>query len=167
MTTTTRPLRGLPLVRSPRVLLAASVGVALAVALSTLVGLIVAGRSGGLGALVGGTIALLFLAFGSSVVNAATRVAPHAAVVVALTTYALQVVLVAVAFAALSRSGAVGTTLSAGWIAGGLIVATGAWTVGQLVATSRARVPVYDIALPGVFAGAPEAGSERRGASAP
>lgn len=166
MTTTTRPHGAQPREPRPRVLPVAAAGVALAVALASLVGALASGAPAALGALVGGGIALAFFVFGSAVVNAATRVAPHAAITVALTTYALQVVLVAAAFAVLAESGAVGTALAAAWVAGGVVVATVAWVVGQLVATSRARVPVYDIALPepGAASSDPRSGVREAGA---
>jgi ATP synthase protein I len=86
-------------------------------------------------------------------------------------TYTLQVVLVAVVFYAVDSSGAVGGTISGSWLAGGVVVATVAWTVGQLVFSSRARVPVYDIELPGAHpndtsGGAPGSGSHAREAGA-
>ncbi len=170
MTTTARPqgpLRG----RTPRVLLAAGLGVGAAVVVATVLGGLLAGRPGALGALVGGSIALCFFLFGSLVVGAATRMAPQAALVVALTTYTLQVALVALVFVALGSSDAVGTTLSGGWLAGGVVAATVAWTLGQLVATGRARVPVYDIDLPDASSSSPEtahrAPSRGREAGAP
>ncbi len=149
MTTTARPQQGPPGGRSSRVLVAAGGCVAVAVALATLLGSLLGGRPAALGALVGGAIALGFFLFGSSVVNAATRIAPQAALLIALMTYTLQVVLVAVVFYAVDSSGAVGGTISGSWLAGGVVVATVAWTVGQLVFSSRARIPVYDIELPG------------------
>jgi ATP synthase protein I len=154
MTTTTRPQR-----KAPRVLLAAGLCVAVVVALTVVAGGLIEGRAGALGALVGGSIALCFFLFGSLVVAAATRRAPEASMLVALTTYALQVVLVAAAFSALGASGLVGSSLSAGWLAGGVVTATVAWTVGQLVASGRARVPVYDIDLPGGSSSASAAAS--------
>ncbi len=150
MTTTARPAPGQPPGRTPGVLVTAGLCVAVAVALATLAGGIAAGSLGALGALVGGSIALCFFLFGSLVVENATRMAPQTAIVVALMTYTLQVALIALVFVALKSSGAVGTTLSGGWIAGGVIVATVAWTLGQLVASAKARVPAYDIELPGV-----------------
>ena len=159
MTTTARPQQGPPGGRTSRVLVAAGLCVVAAVALATLLGWLLDDRPGGLGALVGGAIALGFFLFGSSVVNAATRMAPQAALLIAMTTYTLQVVLVAVVFYALDSSGAVGDTIAGGWLAGGVVAATVAWTVGQLVFSSRARVPVYDIELP---AGTPDNGSQQR-----
>lgn len=148
MTTTARPAPGQPRVRPPRVLLVAGLCVVGAVVLATLAGALWSGSPGALGALTGGGIACLFFLFGSIVVSAAIRVAPQIAMMVALLTYTLQVVLIAVVFAQLVRSDALGTTLSAGWLAGGIAAATVAWTVGQLFASTRARIPAYDIDLP-------------------
>ena len=145
MTTTARPRHGHPGGVASRVLVPAGLGVVAAVAAVSVLGGLLHGRPAALGALVGGAIALCFLLFGSLVVSAATRMAPEAALLMALMTYALQVALVAVVFVALGSSGAVGTTFAAGWLAGGVVAATVAWTVGQLVFSSRARVPVYDI----------------------
>jgi ATP synthase protein I len=138
------------------VLLAAGVCVVAAVGLATLVDGLVAGRPGALGAFTGGSIAFVFFVSGSLVVSAATRFAPQAAMLMALMTYALQVALVALVFAVLSSSGAVGTTLSAGWVAGGVVAATVAWTVGQLVASTKARIPAYDTDLPSASSTTPD-----------
>lgn len=120
-----------------------------AVMVTVVVAGIMAGRSGLLGALFGGAMAFSFFVFGSLVVRATTRFAPQLVMLMALLTYTLQVALVALVFAALTSSGAMGSTLSAAWLAGGVAAATLAWIVGQLVATARLRVPVYDIDLPG------------------
>jgi ATP synthase protein I len=85
----------------------------------------------------------------------------------ALMTYTFQVALVLLVFLAVSRSGAIGTTLFPGWLAGGVVAATVAWTVGQLVASARARIPVYDIELPGPAGSSAEATSRTREVGAP
>lgn len=148
MTTTARPAHGLTPARTPQVLVVAGLWVAGAVGLLTLVAALAGDRPDAFGALTGGSIAWCFFLFGSLVVETATRVAPQVAMLVALMTYTLQVLLVAVVFAVLKSSGAVDTTLTGGWLAGGVIVATLAWTLGQLVASARARVPAFDIDLP-------------------
>lgn len=148
MTTTASPGRGPTGARTPRVLLVASGCVAASVVIATVLGAVIAGGPAALGALLGGAIALGFFAFGSLVVAAATKMAPEASLLVALMTYTLQVVLVAGVFVAIGASGVVGDEISGGWLAGGVVAATVAWTVGQLVASSRARIPVYDVDLP-------------------
>lgn len=146
MTSTARPTGNRE--RSSRVLVLAGVGVVLVVAATAAVAGLVTGAPAARGALVGGGIALAFFLFGSLVVNTATRLAPQQALLVALTTYTLQVVLVAAVFVALSSSDALGSSLSSGWVAIGVIAATAAWMLGQLVGSARARVPAYDIDLP-------------------
>jgi ATP synthase protein I len=130
------------------VLAVASALVALSVAATALGGGLVDGSSGALGALVGGGTALLFFLFGSLLVMAATRMAPQVSMLVALMTFTLQIVLVAAVFAALGSSDAMGSWLSDGWVAAGVVVAAAAWIVGQMVGTARARIPVYDVELP-------------------
>ena len=146
MTSTERPTGNRE--RSSAVLVLAGVGVVLVVAATAAVAGLVTGAPAARGALVGGGIALAFFLFGSLVVNTATRLAPQQALLVALTTYTLQVVLVAAVFVALSSSDALGSSLSSGWVAIGVIAATAAWMLGQLVGSARARVPAYDIDLP-------------------
>ena len=148
MTTTARPAPGQPRGRTPQVLLVAGVCVAGAVAVTTLVAALAGDRADALGALAGGSIAWCFFLFGSLVVEVAIRIAPQAAMLMALLTYTLQVLLVALVFVVLTSSGALDTALSSGWLAGGVIAATLAWTAGQLVTSVRARIPAYDIELP-------------------
>jgi len=78
---------------------------------------------------------------------------------IALMTFLLQVGLVAMVFVALGSSTLIGPTLSAGWVATGVIVTAVAWMAGHLLGTMRARIPVYDIALPGPVEG-PSSGRE-------
>ena len=102
MTPTSHPaaFRG----RRPAVLVQAVVWVVVVATVTTVAGGLLDGSSGARGAAVGGLISLTFFTFGSVVVNMATRLAPEAAMVVALTTYTLQVVLVVIAFALIRAS---------------------------------------------------------------
>jgi ATP synthase protein I len=157
MTTTERPRTGQPRGTTPRVLLVASACVALAVGVAVVIGATSSGATAAGGALVGGGLALLFLTFGSVTVYAATSLAPQSSMLVALMTFLLQVVLVAAVFYALDASGVVGDQLSGPWVAGGVITAAVSWILAQLVASARARVPVYDIDLPGTATSRDEA----------
>lgn len=148
MMTTARPAEGQPRGRTSQVLLVAGLCVAGAVAVATLVASLTGDRADALGALAGGSIAWCFFLFGSMVVEVSIRIAPRAAMLMALLTYTLQVLLVAVVFVGLTSSGTLGTTLSSGWLAGGVVAATLAWTAAQLIGTVKARVPAYDIDLP-------------------
>lgn len=167
MTTTARPEQRQPVGSSARVLLVAALCVVVVVMLAAVVAGLVAGSAGALGALVGGSIAWAFFVFGSVVVTVATRAVPASALAIALMTYTLQVALVALVLSVLAGSGAVGTTLAAGWLAAGVIVATVGWTAGQLVASARARIPAYDIELPGPLPAPARAPSTHREVGAP
>ena len=68
-----------------------------------------------------------------------------ATLVIALLTYTLQVVAMALAFAALQRSGLLDDALDRGWLAGTVIVGTFGWLVAQIVLATRARIPVYEL----------------------
>ncbi len=130
---------------APRVLAVSIAAVLVGALLTAGLAALVAGTSAAAGALVGGGIAVSFFAVGSSVVSAATRVAPQAALLVALLTYTLQVAVVALVFALLVSSGALEQALSREWLAVGVAAATGVWIATQMIATARARVPAYDL----------------------
>ena len=70
---------------------------------------------------------------------------PAASLLVALLTYTLQVLVLALVFAALSRSGLLDDASTARWLAGAVIAGTVAWMVAQIVLTARLRLPVYDL----------------------
>lgn len=148
MTTTTRPVPGRTRERTPRVLLVAATCVLAAVTAVVLAGALVGGSAAASGALVGGLTTHGFLVLGSVLLMTGTRLAPGAVMLVAMMTFVLQVALVALVFAALSSWDAIGSTLSAGWLSAGVIAAAASWMLGQLYATAKARIPVYDIELP-------------------
>lgn len=143
MTTSTAPLR-----RTPRVLRAAALWVLATTAVLALAG---AGTSGGpaaLGAVVGGVMVLVFFGFGAGFVGLAARWAPQSALLVALLTYTLQVVFVALVFVALRESGVLEDDLSPEWLAAALIVGTFAWMAGQVVATLRTPIEPFEPSVP-------------------
>lgn len=145
--------------RTPRVLLAAALWVLASTVVLTVAGAF-AGRTEALSALLGGGIVLVFFAFGAVVVGAASRLAPQTALMVAMVTYTLQVVLIAVIFTALTDADAFASDLSAGWLAGALIVGTFAWMAGQLITTLRTPIapwegPAADDAADEVLAAVP------------
>ncbi|MGZ4722490.1 hypothetical protein [Oryzihumus sp.] len=112
------------------------------------------GASGAAGAGLGAGAVCVFFGIGSFVLALVSTVSPTASLLVALLTYTLQVVLVGVLFAALSRSGALGTSIDAGWLAGSLIGGTLLWTGTQIVAHVTGRQPLYDLPSDGPQAGA-------------
>lgn len=107
------------------------------------VGSLVAGAPAAYGAIVGAGVVVAVFALGSLVVDAVATVAPGLTLVVALTTYLLQVVVAGLAFLVLARSGALDGALSAPWAAAGVVGGTLTWVVAQIVLTTRLRIPVY------------------------
>ncbi|WP_248581008.1 hypothetical protein [Nocardioides sp. InS609-2] len=128
----------------------------------TVVGALASGSTAAYGALTGAGIALVVFMIGSFSVDAVARVMPSASLLVAMLTYTLQVVVMALVFVALSRSGLLDDTLDRRWLAAGVIAVTVTWLVGQVWLTARARIPVYDLPASPVSESAgerPEAGA--------
>ncbi|MDZ5620830.1 hypothetical protein [Nocardioides bizhenqiangii] len=124
---------------------------ALAVAVTVTVGVLVVlvaaltdGRSAAYGALVGAGIAVVVFAFGAFTVDAVARLMPAASLMVALLTYTLQVLLMLVVFVGLTRSGVLDDGLDRTWLGGAIIAGALAWTLAQLTASARARIPAYE-----------------------
>lgn len=112
-------------------------------------------------ALIGTAIAVGVFAFGAFVVHLAAAILPSAALLVALMTYACQLVLVFAIFISLSRTGGPADGPQRGWLAVAVIACTLAWLVVQLVATTRQRILLYD--LPEQPADGPATGPIRQG----
>ncbi len=116
-----------------------------AVLVLVVVAAVVAGRPGVLGAAAGGVLTLVVFALGLAVVGLVARLLPGASLLVALMTYVLQLLVLALVVAAIEGARIGADTLSRGWFAAAVIVVTLAWVVGQLVAATRQRIPVYDL----------------------
>ena len=89
----------------------------------------------------GGVLTLVVFALGIAVVGAVARLVPAASLLVALMTYALQLLVLALGVVAIERAGVSEQTLSRGWFAAGVIAVTLLWLVGQVVAATRAADP--------------------------
>lgn len=124
-------------------------GATLAAAL-LLVGLgaLVDGTSGAYGAAFGGGVALLVFALGTAVVHAVSGLMPGLSLLVALMTYTLQLLAMALLFVVAGRSGLMGETISREWFAAGVIGATLVWLAAQVWRATHLRLPAYDIADP-------------------
>jgi hypothetical protein len=145
MTTAPQPPSGrLPVLMPPEVR-TAGLATLLAGGLVIVLAALVAGAPGAAGAAIGAAAVVVFFCFGALTVNAVSTVAPGASLLVALLTYTLQVVLLFVVFAALAASPAVGASVDQHWVAGAVILGTLVWVVGQIVAATRSRLPVYDL----------------------
>ena len=147
------------------VLLGAAGAGSCAVVVLAIVAWLVDGAPGVTGALVGGGLTLTVFVLGIGLVSVTARALPAASLMVALLTYTLQVLVLALVFAGLSRSGLLDDALDRRWLAAAVIAGTVAWMVAQIGLTARLRLPVYD--LPDrTDAGAPAVGPERPEAGA-
>lgn len=108
-------------------------------------GALVGGAPAATGAGLGAAMVLVVFSFGAVTVGLVAMVAPAVSLVVALLTYTLQVVLVAVVYLALSRGGALDGPVDARWLSGAVIAGTLVWTTAQIVVTTRSRRPIYDL----------------------
>ncbi len=108
------------------------------------------GQSAGLwGALSGGSLALVVLLASTTVVNAAAGIMPGASLMVALLTFFLQVMLLAVIAAALSGSAIGDDQTGRGWFAAGLMTVTLVWLGAHTWLYTRLRIPAYDLQAAG------------------
>jgi len=98
-----------------------------------------------LGAGIGAALVLFFFGFGALTVNLVAGRLPSAALLVAVLTYTLEVVLLAVVFLALNGSGATDEDVDATWLGLTVIAGTLTWTFAQIVGATRARQPVFDL----------------------
>lgn len=141
MTTESKPS---PLAGSPPLLGAVGAGT-VGVLVLVVAAAVSDGRPAVVGAAAGGVMTLVVFALGIVVVGLVARLMPAASLLVALMTYALQLLVLGLCITAIDQGGMGTETLSRGWFAAGVIAVTTLWTVGQLVATTRERIPVYDI----------------------
>ena len=116
-----------------------------AVLVLLVVAALVDGRPAVVGVVTGGVLTLVVFALGLAVVGFVARLLPSASLLVALMTYVLQLLVLALVVAAIDGAGVDASTLSRGWFAAAVIAVTLAWVVGQLVAATRQRIPVYDL----------------------
>jgi ATP synthase protein I len=126
-------------------LLSAAVAALVAGALVVAIGAIASGAPAAYGALAGTFIVVGVFGFGAFTVNLVARVLPAAALLVAMLTYTLQVVLMAVIFLALTRSGLLEDALDRQWLAAAVITGTLVWLITQIISTMRARIPAFDL----------------------
>ncbi len=110
-----------------------------------LAGAVVTGSPGAAGAAIGSGTVILFFGLGALAVNAVAAVSPSASLLVALLTYVLQVVMVAVVLTALDRSGLLDEAVNRGWAAGSIIAATVVWLGTHIISSVRSRIPLYDL----------------------
>jgi len=144
--------------RGTGVLLGAAAVSSVPTLLLVVAGAVVSGAPAAYGALVGGLLVLTVSAFGLFSVHVVSNLVPSAALMFAMLTYTLQVVVMALAFVALQSSGLLDDGLDRTWLAAAVIAAVLCWVVAQIVLSTKQRIPAYD--LPGeVTDREPEAGA--------
>ena len=117
---------------------------ALAVGLALVaVGGLVSGSPAAYGALVGTAISVGVFAFGAFAFDAVSRLLPAASLLFAMVTYTFQVVLMALAFVALNRSGMLDDELHRNWLGGAIILGAFAWMIVQIRVSTTARIPAF------------------------
>ncbi len=140
---------------------------AAALVTGAVVSVVALGFSGvaGLGAALIGTLVVVVVLFsGALIVTVVADLMPNASLLVALMTYTLQMVVLAVVLIPLSRSAWATAHLEAPWLAAAVIAGALVWTVAQVLLATRVRIPVYDLPDPVVAAASPsEAASGAEG----
>jgi ATP synthase protein I len=138
---TTAPLRQQPAMRVPGVGRALAVTLVVGVSAAVLA-LAVAGRPQLVGALAGAGLVAVFFCFGMLNTALAAAFAPRTALVVAMTTYTVQVVGLGLLLVALARSGLTDDTLDVRWLGGTVIVGALAWSAALVVGALRSPIDV-------------------------
>ncbi|MDR1807362.1 MAG: hypothetical protein LBR33_05535 [Propionibacteriaceae bacterium] len=101
--------------------------------------LIVAGPDDGVATALGAAVTLVFFALGHTAQVLAARLDPRTILGVALTTYALQVLVATLLIRGLSARG-----FAAAWLFLGVLAGVLGWVAGLVLAFRRARIPIFD-----------------------
>ena len=131
------------------VLLGAAVAALVVGLVAVVVGAFVGGAEAAYGALAGTLVVVAVFFLGAGLVHLVAGILPAASLLVALLTYALQVVLLLAVFTGLDRSGLMEDALDRSWLGGTVIACTVAWMIAQIVLATRLRIPAYDLDTPG------------------
>lgn len=126
-------------------LLRAGAAAAVMVLAVALVGVLLGGGAAGAGALVGGLVATLVFLSGSLVVNTVAGIMPGLSLLFALSTYMVQLLALGLLFVVLDGGTLLDGTLDRGWLGCTIIAVTATWLVVQVVLSTRARIPAYDL----------------------
>lgn len=105
---------------------------------------IVSGAPAAAGAAVGGVIAVGIFAFGAFAVDAVSRLMPAASLLFAMVTYTFQVVLMALVFVGINRSGLLDDELDRNWLGAAIIVGAFVWLAVQVRLATTARIPAFE-----------------------
>lgn len=113
--------------------------------LTAVVGLLASGGPAGAAAVIGTLVVVVVLFSGALTVTIVADLMPSASLTVALMTYTLQMVLLAVVLIPLGRSDWADKHLDAPWLAAAVIGGALVWTACHVVLATRARIPIYDL----------------------
>lgn len=131
--------------RSGFTLLGAAISSAFVGLVVSAAGALTGGSDAAYGALVGTALCVGIFAPGAFIVDTVARIMPAASLLIAMLTYTMQVVLMALAFVALTSSGVLESTLDRRWLGGAVIAGTAGWLVAQVWLSTKARIPVFDV----------------------
>lgn len=120
-----------------------------------LAGGLLAQQGGFTGALAGGSLALAVLVVSTAVVNTVAGVMPGASLLIALLTFVLQVLLLALVAVAIHDAGLPGEEFARGWFAAALTAVTLTWITVHTWLYTRLRISAYDLPV------SPRPGGER------
>lgn len=120
-----------------------------AAGLVTLLAWAVGGTDAVGGAAAGAFALAVVMSFGTFVVHSAAAAMPGLSLLIALMTYALQIVMIGAFFLVLKRSGALGDTVDGTWLVVGVVVGSLTWSASQIWLSARARIPMYDLPAAG------------------
>lgn len=107
---------------------------------------LVDGTAGFWGALLGAGLVTGFFTLGQVVLNIVRSALPALFLLVGLMTYLMQVVILLAVFASFSRNEQWADSVSPTALGFTIIVCTAVWTVGLVVASTRERIVLYDLA---------------------
>lgn len=114
-------------------------------AVVALAGALLAQQGGMTGALAGGSLALAVLVVSTAVVNAVAGLMPGASLLIALLTFVLQVLVLALVAVAIHDAGLPEQEFARGWFALGVTAVTLTWITVHTWLYTRLRIPAYDL----------------------
>lgn len=103
------------------------------------------GSEGVLGALIGAVLVVVFFGLGQVVLGRSMGKEPAIVLFVAMTLYTAKIVLIGGTLLALDATGALEGVADDLALALTTIACALAWTAGQIIGATRARVPLYDL----------------------
>jgi|SRR5699024_4296555 len=109
-------------------------------------GWLLAGRTGLAGAALGAGLVMAFFTLSLVTFTAARRLDPAVTLLLAIGLYAAKVIALALGLIAVSQAGLIGDPFHQVSLAVTVITCTLSWTVAEIVAATRQRQPLYDLA---------------------